>query len=261
MNSETLNKIIEIIYKESNISLDSNKKYLIENRFHPIMEENGIASFEELLKKITVNSKLRSTIINEITTNETYFFRDKKPFEFLKNNVKDLFGSRGLKIWSAACSTGQELYSIAFTLEDIGLLKQSKLVGTDISSTAVEIAREGKYNSFELKRGLTDDDIKNYFDDCGDYKFKVKERIRRFVSFNVGNLFNVNTQLNQYDIIFCRNVAIYFNEADKRKLFERIHQSLKKEGILIIGSTESLMYCRDIFEMKRLGTMVYYIKK
>ncbi|MEA2103015.1 MAG: protein-glutamate O-methyltransferase CheR, partial [Thermodesulfobacteriota bacterium] len=202
------------------------------------------------------------------TTNETLFFRDNSPFEMLQHKVvpdiidrrESKAGPTKIRIWSAACSTGQEIYSIAITLKE--LLPDMKgyrisLLGTDISDAAVAQASYGKYNKFEIERGLSMDKLKKYFTPDGN-TWKVKDEIRAMASFKKLNLMEPFSGLGKFDIIFCRNVAIYFSLEDRKKLFNKIADMLEPDGFLIIGSTESLTGISDRFAPQRHIRAIFY---
>ena len=255
------------------IFLDQSKAYLIETRLKNILEETGCVSFGELYSKAKFDATkaLEKKIVDAITTNETLFFRDSGPFELLQHKIlPDLIDSRTakssspqpvpIKIWSAACSTGQEVYSISMVLKEL-LAETSKynikLLGTDISDTAIAQASYGTYNKFEIERGLTRDKFQKYFVTNGD-KWKVKDEIRSLVTFRRMNLILPINGLGKFDIVFCRNVAIYFTLEERKKLFDKIANILEQDGYLIIGSTESLTGVCPRFEPKRYLRSIFY---
>jgi chemotaxis protein methyltransferase CheR len=168
-----------------------------------------------------------------------------------------------LRIWSAACSTGQELYSIAIILKELlGDITQYRinLVGTDISDRAIAQASYGKFNKTELSRGLNATQISKYFTDMGTH-FKISDEIRYMASFKKINLLEPFTHMGKFDIILCRNVAIYFKAEAKKRLFERLASQLNPQGVLMIGSTESLFGITDIYERKQYLNSTFYTQK
>ncbi|MBW2008618.1 MAG: protein-glutamate O-methyltransferase CheR, partial [Deltaproteobacteria bacterium] len=197
------------------------------------------------------------------------------PFDLLRHKIipelvdrktarSNISASVPMHIWSAACSTGQELYSIAIVIKDlmpeferqkINLLP--RLVGSDISDSAIARASAGKYNRFEIERGLPKSILRKYFTPDADH-WKVCDELRAMVSFRKQNLLTGLNGLGRFDVIFCRNVAIYFSVDDRKRLFENIASALHPEGYLIIGSTESLTGITDRFEPKRHLRSVYY---
>lgn len=267
--------IAKYVYEASGIYLNQSKAYLFETRLHTVAKELGCRDYSELHLKAKNDPKklFERKIIDAITTNETSFFRDKRPFELLKNKIlPQLLKSKnssapGLKprinIWSAASSTGQELYSIAIIIKE--LLGNNppciiSLQGTDISEDAINQARIGKYNKFEIERGLDQKLLQRYFTMFGN-TWKIKDEIRTMVNFKKFNLMQPFNSLGKFDIIFCRNVAIYFSLQDRKKLFNKIADSLTDDGFLIIGSTESLSGVCSRFTPQRHLNSIFYQKK
>lgn len=261
------------VYSITRISLDATKGYLIETRLAPLLRETSSTSYKELLDKVTrdVTGALKRKVIGAITTNETSFFRDTSPFDLLRNKIlPDLVDARArqlgkgrpmtLRIWSAASSTGQEVYSTAIvckeTLVDMNKF-DVRILGTDISDKVIAQASYGKYTKLELDRGLTPEKLGAYFQPDGP-DFKVRDPIRALTTFKTINLLEPYSFPTKFDIIFCRNVAIYFSEADKRKLFDSISRVIAADGYLIIGSTESITGICPRFEAKRYLRSVFY---
>ncbi|MCP4340265.1 MAG: protein-glutamate O-methyltransferase CheR [Desulfobulbaceae bacterium] len=269
-----LKLISQYIQAITGIYLDQSKSYLFETRLSSIAETHGCKSYQELHNKARQDpsKKIEKEIIDAITTNETLFFRDKSPFELLQHKIlPEIIDARSakpslktkIKIWSAASSTGQELYSIAIVINE--LLKGSSdysftLSGTDISDAAVAQASYGKYNRFEIERGLDRKYLQKYFTLFGD-SWKIKDEIRAMANFRKLNLLEPFTNLGKFDIIFCRNVAIYFTLADRKKLFNKLADSLSDDGYLVIGSTESLTGVCSRFVPKRHLRSIFYKKK
>ncbi len=267
--------VAQYIYDISGIFLDSNKTYLFETRLSSVAEELGCASFSELHTKAKSDrsKNIERKIVDAISTNETLFFRDKGPFELLQHKLlPEIIDARSnastglrpnIKIWSAASSTGQELYSIAIVIKELvpDLSRYSfKLMGTDISDNAVAQASYGKYNKFEIERGLPKAQLQRYFTPAGEF-WKIKDEIRAMVNFRKLNLMSPFVGLGKFDIIFCRNVAIYFTLNDRKKLFNKIADSLADDGFLVIGSTESLTGVSPRFVPKRHLRSIFYQKK
>ena len=257
------------IYAICAVSLDQSKGYLMEGRLAGLVEETGCGSYGKLIDraKSEASRALERRIIDAITTNETLFFRDGAPFELLRHKiVPDLIDRRGkggparIRIWSAACSTGQEIYSIAILLKELlgdpdryGV----RLIGTDISDQAVARASRGWYNSMEISRGLPDGLREKYFSRSAG-GWQISDEIRGMASFKHMNLMGDLSALGKFDIVFCRNVAIYFSEADRISLFRRIERALEPNGYLVIGAMESLNGLCPQFEPKRHLRSVYY---
>lgn len=275
ISPDELKLVAQYIHDISGIYLDQSKSYLFETRLSSIASEYGCKSFKELYQKAKTEPDkiIERKIIDAISTNETLFYRDKGPFELLQHKLlPELIDARtpispslktNLKIWSAASSTGQELYSIAITLMEMlpDISRYTiKLLGTDISGGAVSQASRGKYNKFEVERGLPEDKLKRYFTMFGD-TWTIKDEIRAMVQFRKFNLMLPFADLGKFDIIFCRNVAIYFTLPDRQKLFYKIADSLADDGYLIIGSTESLTGICPLFVPKRHLRSIFYQKK
>ena len=271
-----LKSVGKYIHDISGIYLDPSKSYLFETRLGSIAEEHGCSSYEELYLKAKreATKRIERQIIDAISTNETLFFRDTGPFELLKNKIiPEMIDLRSpssprlktnIKIWSAASSTGQELYSVAMTIKDLlGAQLDSynfRLLGTDISDSAVKQASYGKYNKFEIERGLPKPTLQKHFTLFGD-SWKVKDELRAMVNFRKLNLMLPFTGLGKHDIILCRNVAIYFTLQDRKMLFNKLADCLADDGFLIIGSTESLTGVCSRFVPKRHLRSIFYQKK
>jgi len=258
----------------SGIHLEPSKAYLLETRLTNMLRNTGSTSFAELYKAIRSDSakKLERQLIDAITTNETLFFRDRAPFELLQHKIiPDLIDRRvpganvdksplTLKIWSAACSTGQEVYSIGIVLKELlgDITKHNiTILGTDISEDAITKASYGYFNWVEIERGLPPEKLNRYFKKEDD-KWKIDDEIRLMATFKKLNLIEDFNRLGTFDIILCRNVAIYFPEEKKKSLFNRISKLLKKDGALIIGSTESIATVCPSFESKRYLRSIFY---
>jgi chemotaxis protein methyltransferase CheR len=273
VTTDDIKAMSKYILDISGIDLDESKAYLIETRLGGLIKEYQCSSYRELCSKAKTDSNktIENRIIDAISTNETLFFRDAGPFEVLQHKIlPDLVDRRTekssgllpipIRIWSAACSTGQEVYSIAIVLKELlSDLKEYnvKLLGTDISDSAIGQASYGTYNKFEIERGLSKETLQKYFISNGG-NWKISDEIRAMVSFTKRNILKPFVGLGKLDIIFCRNVAIYFNLEERKKLFENIADVLEPDGFLIIGSTESLTGICTIFEPKRYLRTIYY---
>jgi len=273
VTTDDIKAMSKYILDISGIDLDESKAYLIETRLGGLIKEYQCSSYRELCSKAKTDSNktIENRIIDAISTNETLFFRDAGPFEVLQHKIlPDLIDRRTekssgllpipIRIWSAACSTGQEVYSIAIVLKELlSDLKEYnvKLLGTDISDSAIGQASYGTYNKFEIERGLSKETLQKYFISNGG-NWKISDEIRAMVSFTKRNILKPFVGLGKLDIIFCRNVAIYFNLEERKKLFENIADVLEPDGFLIIGSTESLTGICPIFEPKRYLRTIYY---
>ncbi len=273
IKQDEINPLIQYVYTISGIKLDATKTYLFETRLGPLLRSLGISSYRALMQagRNDASKTIENQIIDAISTNETLFFRDAAPFEALQHKIlPDLIDARSAKgsgllrptlsIWSAACSTGQEVYSIAIVLKEFnGLLDhfRIKLIGTDISDAAIAQASYGHYNKFEIERGLPANKLTKYFFRDG-AQWKVKDELRAMVTFRKLNLMQPFVGLGKFDVILCRNVAIYFSPEDRKRLFEKIYNVLEPDGFLLIGGSESLTGVTDRFVPQRhVRTLVY----
>jgi len=270
---EELQRLAQFVHDKSGIVLDASKSYLVQSRLLPLLIEKNLASFGDLHNQAVRNPELTGRIIDAISTNETSFFRDQRPFELLKFKIfpdavdatsRAGTGGKSVNIWSAACSSGQEVYTIAVTLHE--LLGSSisqyriKITGTDISDTAVVQASRGLYSQFEIGRGFPPNLLKKYFVPDG-LNWRVKDELRAMTFFRKINLMEPFVAMGKFDIIFCRNVAIYFSLPNRKSLFERIAAQLNPHGALIIGSTESLFGVTDRFVRREYHNSVFYSLK
>ncbi|MDI9569889.1 MAG: protein-glutamate O-methyltransferase CheR [Pseudomonadota bacterium] len=272
LTAEELTSWSRFIQEISGVHLDSSKGYLVETRLGPLLRETGSASWNDLLYKAKISGPLRLKVINGITTNETSFFRDTSPFELLRHKLfPELIDRRNkanlrpvpIRILSAACSTGQEAYSTAIVLKELlgsFIGYDIRILGVDISDAAVAQASYAHYTRMELERGMPPDKLSRHFEKAGE-RFKVKDELRALATFRRANLLEPFPSTTPFDIIFCRNVAIYFTEPDKIRLFRNLGAHLVRDGALIIGSTESITGLCPEFEPKRYLRALYYQKK
>jgi len=271
INSEELAVWTRYIREICGVNLDATKAYLLETRLAALIRETGVGGFSELYYKVKsdLSKALRRKIIDAITTNETSFFRDSAPFDLLRHKlIPELVDRRRksglrivpIRIWSAACSTGQEAYSTAIVLKELlGDLSafDIRILGTDISDRTVAQASYGHFSKLEIERGMPPDKANRFFLPSGD-RFKLRDELRALATFRVMNLLEPFSFPAPFDFIFCRNVAIYFTEPDKARLFRSIARCLARDGSLIIGSTESITGLCPEFESKRHLRTVYY---
>lgn len=249
--------LCEFLLKHSGLALTESKRYLVESRLVPLAMSSNLKDVSELVRELRTgrNSVLTTAVIEEMTTNETSFFRDLNPFEELRlrllTKLLDARRTRHtLRIWSAASSTGQEAYSIAMTLlEAIPDIRQWRIeiVATDIAEKILVRAREGVYSQLEVQRGLPASLLVKYFDNHPK-GFQVKADLRRMVSFQKLNLLEPFARLGMFDIVFCRNVLIYFDVASKADLLNRIARQLTPDGYLFLGAAETVLGLNTPFE-------------
>ena len=260
------------IHELCGVHLDESKGYLVETRLGGLLSEFGASSFSEFFHKVRADasSRVRSRIVEAITTNETSFFRDTVPFDLLRHKIiPELIDRRRaaaaggripIRIWSAACSTGQEAYSTAIVLRELlGDLNRYdiRILGTDISNKVVAQASYAEYNRVEMERGLPAETLHRHFVISGD-RWKVRDEVRAMATFRTMNLLEPFSFPHPFDVIFCRNVAIYFTEANKTRLFRNLARCLSPDGSLIIGSTESISGLCPELEPKRYLRAVFY---
>jgi chemotaxis protein methyltransferase CheR len=264
--------LAQYVYSLCSVTLDESKGYLIESRLAALVEESGCLSYAAFLQRARSDSTraIERRIVDAITTNETSFFRDTSPFDLLRHKIvpelidrRARTGAARIRIWSAACSTGQELYSIAILLKELlgdpdcyGI----RLVGTDISDDVVARASRGLFSPIEISRGLTEAQRDRYFAPHA-AGWQIRDEIRAMASFKKLNLMTDFGALGRFDVIFCRNVAIYFNERDRISLFGRMERALEADGYLVIGAMESLNGICPQFESKRHLRSTYYQTK
>ena len=257
----------------SGISLGDNKQYLIKSRLHSLMTEMGLSSLSELIVciKRDLKSGLRERIVDAMTTNETLWFRDIFPFEILRSHILPDFSgqrSRPVRIWSAACSSGQEPYSMSMIIQEYlqtkpaALPRDVQITATDISPAILKDAREGVYDALSLARGLSEERKKRFFDIKGE-AWQVKPEIRKRITFSEMNLMKKDyLSMGKFDVIFCRNVLIYFTSELKKEILIRFSQVLEPGGYLCLGASESVTGYVDCFESLRYqGGLVYRLKK
>jgi chemotaxis protein methyltransferase CheR len=269
INPEELGLWSRFVHDSCGVYLDQAKSYLIETRLQDLLKETHAAGFSDLYYKVRSSPALQGKVVDAITTNETSFFRDISPFELLRHKLlPELFDRRNksairpvpVRIWSAACSTGQEVYTVAMIVRD--LLGTSnrydvRILGTDISNRVIAAASRGEFSELELQRGLASDNLNKHFNKTAT-GWKIRDEIRGMVSFRTMNLLQPFSFPAPYDIVLCRNVAIYFTEENRARLFHKLGQTIATDGALIVGSTESLTGLCPEFEPKRYVRAVYY---
>jgi len=250
---------------ESALVIDEAKEYLVNTRLSPVLKELGIKSLSELvaqLKRRPMN-KIHQRVIEAMTTNETSFFRDLHPFESLRNDIlPDLIkkrGGAGLNIWCAASSTGQEPYTIAMVLREAfpDVAARSRIFCTDINTLVLERTKAGLYTQLEVNRGLPAPMLVKYFERKGQ-EWHVKEELRRMIDTRVMNLAIPWTGVAMMDIVFIRNVLIYFDVETKKSIVGRIRKSMATDGYLFLGGAESLLNIDNDFARTTVGKSTLY---
>ena len=254
------------------IALGDNKQYLVSSRMRGLLKEHKLTSFSALLLALNKpgSRRLKDQVIEAMTTNETFWFRDIYPFEHLKDQLLPALmneqnkGAEPIKIWSAACSSGQEPYSISIAVEEyrqlraMGVLRRPvEILATDLSSIVLVQARAGTYDRAAIARGLSEERLTRYFDQLDDL-WRVKPAVRERVQFKAWNLLDPYISLGKFDVVFCRNVLIYFDSELKQGILRKLHGVLKPGGVLVLGSSESLAGANDLFEMVRCEPGIMY---
>lgn len=248
--------IAAFLKERSGLIVTTDKQYLLKSRLGALLREHGLTDLANLAGRLREpgNGSLKDQVVDVMTTNETSFFRDSRPFEALKQTiVPALLAKRGhtrsLRIWSAACSTGQEPYSLAMLLkEDFPLLAGWKveIVATDISPTALARARKGIYSTFEVQRGMPVKMLIRHFTQMGD-AWRINDDLRHNITFQPINLLNDLSRLGTFDIVLCRNVLIYFDMPTKTRILNAIAGRLAADGALLLGGAESVFSICDAF--------------
>ncbi|WP_051119133.1 protein-glutamate O-methyltransferase [Vibrio campbellii] len=249
------------------IVLGDSKQYLVRSRLSPLVTKFKLASLSDLLRDVVTgrNRELRVAAVDAMTTNETLWFRDTYPFTVLADKLLPEMAAnkRPIKIWSAASSSGQEPYSMAMTILETqqrkpGLLPSVSITATDISASMLDMCRAGVYDNLALGRGLSPERRRTFFEDAGDGRMKVKDNVKRLVNFRPQNLMDSYALMGKFDIIFCRNVLIYFSPEMKSKVLNQMANSLNPGGYLLLGASESLTGLTDKFEMVRCNPGIIY---
>jgi chemotaxis protein methyltransferase CheR len=267
LNDSTFKNLRDYIYDQSGIYITDSKKYLVENRLSRIIREKKLDSFEEYLKLIKYNSNGNelTRLFDAVTTNETYFFREPHQLDvFMESVVPKVLEQKkgtGIKIWSAACSTGEEPYTLSMMLMEKRLTQSKvKIFASDLSEGVLSSAQRAVYNSYSV-RNIPPSYLNKYFSDSGQ-TYPLKPAVKNSVTFKKVNLINSGDMksLRGMDIIFCRNVLIYFDTKAKQKVVSNLYDSLTPGGYLIIGSSESLHSVTRAFRPTVINKVIVYQK-
>jgi chemotaxis protein methyltransferase CheR len=243
--------------QQSGLVLTNEKQYLIESRLLPVARKAGLTTLSALIAKVREpgQSVLQATVVEAMTTNESFFFRDKTPFEhftgtMLPQMLEARARDRRLRIWCAAASTGQEPYSLAMCLKEAEAKLAGwriEIVGTDLSTDVLEKAKSGVYTQFEVQRGLPINHLLKYFTQTGD-TWQLNANLRSMVQYRKLNLLEPFSTLGQFDIIFCRNVLIYFDNPTKVDILQRMQKMMPSDGFLVLGAAETVVGLTDVFK-------------
>ena len=250
MNDNDFQLFVQLLLNHSGHVLTRDKLYLLESRLVPISRKRGVKSLSEIAH-ILRNGKDRtlvSEIVEAMTTNESFFFRDKKPFDQFRDIIIPVLmnkraSQRRIRIWSAACSSGQEPYSLAMLLNEMSAKLsgwQFEILATDISKQMVERAANGVYSQFEVQRGLPITYLLKYFNQIGE-KWQINKSLRDKIEFKEFNLLNSAHVHGQFDVIYCRNVLIYFDQSTKTKVLVNLKTAIKDDGFLFLGGAETVL--------------------
>ena len=267
---ESMKYLRDLVHRRSAIVIEADKDYLLESRLAPLARLNAMATIDELVRKVKSDERAPIThaVIEAMTTNETSFFRDSHPFEALKTKIlPDLMATRSaarvLRIWCAASSTGQEPYSIAMAIREAFPALATwnvQIIATDLNATVLARARAGVYRQLEVNRGLPAALLVKYFDRNG-AEWQIKPEIRNMVTFQELNLLDRWPIFSAQDVVFIRNVLIYFDIATKRRILGRIRETLREDGFLVLGGAETTLNLDDGYVPVRVGPSVYYQPK
>jgi chemotaxis protein methyltransferase CheR len=257
----------ELVFRRSAIVIDDGKEYLVESRLAPLARSEGLPGIAELIVRLRTQpaNTLHAKVVEAMTTNETSFFRDIHPFDALRTQLLPQLRSaraatKTLRIWSAACSTGQEAYSIAMTIREHFPALASwnvRIVGTDLSTAMVARAQQGTFNQIEVNRGMPAPLLVKYFERKG-VQWRAKDCLRELIECKTMNLAEPWMGLPRCDIVFLRNVLIYFDVPTKRAILTRVKQILAPDGYLFLGGAETTLKLDDSFERVQVDKAVYY---
>jgi chemotaxis protein methyltransferase CheR len=246
----------KLLKDRSGLDLSADKQYLIESRLLPLSRKFGLAGIGELVQKMKGGSAdIITQVVEAMTTNETFFFRDKVPFDHFRDSIMpEILQARAsrktLRIWCAAGSTGQEPYSLAMCLKEMGaslLGWRVEILATDLSQEVLEKSRAGIYSQFEVQRGLPIQLLVKYFKQTGEL-WQINADIRAMVQHRQLNLLHDFSQLGVFDVIFCRNVLIYFDQDTKISIFNRLAKITEPDGFLVLGAAETVVGLTDVFK-------------
>ena len=246
----------KLLKDHSGLDLSVDKQYLIESRLLPLARKAGVAGITELVQKMKGgSSSLITQVVEAMTTNETFFFRDKVPFDHFRDSImaemlQARAGRKSLRIWCAAGSTGQEPYSLAMCLKEMsGAMSgwRIEIIATDLSQEVLEKSKAGIYSQFEVQRGLPIQLLVKYFKQTGEF-WQINADLRAMVQHRQLNLLHDFSQLGVFDVIFCRNVLIYFDQDTKINIFNRLAKQMAPDGFLVLGAAETVVGLTDVFK-------------
>jgi chemotaxis protein methyltransferase CheR len=246
----------KLLRDHSGLDLSADKQYLIESRLLPLARKAGLAGIGDLVQKMKGGPGVLITqVVEAMTTNETFFFRDKVPFEHFRETImpeilKTRATRKSVRIWCAAGSTGQEPYSLAMCLKEMGAALSGwrlEILATDLSQEVIEKSKAGIYSQFEVQRGLPIQMLVKYFKQTGEL-WQINPDIRAMVQHRQLNLLHDFSQLGVFYVIFCRNVLIYFDQETKVNIFNRLAKAIEPDGFLVLGAAETVVGLTDVFK-------------
>ncbi|MEP6837833.1 MAG: protein-glutamate O-methyltransferase CheR [Bradyrhizobium sp.] len=246
----------KLLKDHSGLDLSADKQYLIESRLLPLSRKSGLPGISELVQKMKGGSaSLIAQVVEAMTTNETFFFRDKTPFDHFRDSImpeimKARANRKSIRIWCAAGSTGQEPYSLAMSLKEMGGALAGwrvEIIATDLSQEVLEKSKAGIYSQFEVQRGLPIQLLVKHFKQSGEF-WQISSEIRAMVQHRQLNLLHDFSQLGVFDVIFCRNVLIYFDQDTKINIFGRLAKVMEPDGFLVLGAAETVVGLTDVFK-------------
>ncbi len=256
MTPQDFDYLRQLLRQRSGLVLSAEKQYLAESRLLPVARKHGLGSLTELVVRLKAATfaTIGVEVVEAMTTNESFFFRDKIPFEHFRDTIMPaLLAARArekrIRIWCTACATGQEPYSLAMSLKTIGPALAGwkvEIVATDISHEVLAKAKAGIYNQFEVQRGLPIQSLVKFFAQVGE-AWQVAPEIRGMVQFRQLNLLNDFSGLGTFDLVFCRNVLIYFDQDTKIDVLNRLVRQMPSDGFLILGSAETVVGLTEAF--------------
>jgi chemotaxis protein methyltransferase CheR len=266
--SENYRFLQEHVYSQAGIVLEADKHYLFESRLTPIVRRLGLGSINDLcaLLKATREPGVGRQVVEAMTTNETYFFRDPAHYEAIRTTLlpqlrEDRRDTKKLRFWSAAASTGQEAYSLAMLLLEEGFSDWNiQIFGTDFSSQVLERARSGNYQQIEVNRGLPAALLVKHFRRSG-VDWQLSEAVRRMACFETIDLRRSMRALGPFDLVFCRNVMIYFDAETKKEILKELHGTLFRGGWLLLGGAETAFGVEEWFERQSVGSAIVYVAR
>ncbi len=256
MNPTEYEYLRKLLKERSGLDLSADKQYLIESRLLPLARKAGLADIGELVQKLQGGSSaLITSVVEAMTTNETFFFRDKVPFDHFRDTImteiiKARASRRSVRIWCAAGSTGQEPYSLAMCLKEMGAALTGwrvEIIATDLSQEVLEKSKAGIYSQFEVQRGLPIQMLVKYFKPNGE-TWQVNPELRAMIQHRQLNLLQDFSHLGTFDVIFCRNVLIYFDQETKINIFNRLARQVEPDGFLVLGAAETVVGLTESFK-------------